>query len=182
MIKQTNRAIFLDRDGIINRAIIIRGKPFPPSSMEELEILPGVLNALKELKTMGFLNIVVTNQPDVARGVQRREIVEEIHAALINQLPLDDIMVCYHDDSDNCHCRKPLSGLLLMAAELYDIDLATSFMVGDRWRDIEAGKNAGCQTILIDYNYEEKKPATSPNFIAHTLAEASKWIIKQSLR
>ena len=110
--------------------------------------------ALEALREAGFRLIVVTNQPDVARGTQKREVVEAIHSELMEALPLDEIRVCFHDDADQCHCRKPAAGLLFDAS----VDLAMSFMVGDRWKDIEAGKLAGCRTVFIDYGYGEKQP------------------------
>ena len=152
------QAVFLERDGVINRAIVRDGKPYPPKDIDSLEILPGVLKALNTLHKRGFLLIVVTNQPDVARGVTSKFLVEEIHSYLSDSLPIDEFRTCYHDDNDHCACRKPLPGLLLEAAKEHQIDLKNSYMVGDRWRDIEAGKNAGCMTIFLDYNYNEKQP------------------------
>jgi len=174
-----NRAVFLDRDGVLNRAIIRDGKPYPPRSVEELEILPGVVEAYTRLQKAGFLLIVVTNQPDVARGTQRREVVEEIHEVLQAQLPVDDIRVCYHDDTDDYPCRKPRPGLILEAAREWRVDLAASFLVGDRWKDIEAGRRAGCRTVFIDYNYNEPRPE-SPDYRADSLAEAVDWILQHS--
>src|SRR6185436_14383127 len=107
------RAVFLDRDGVINRAIVRAGRPHPPASPAEFEILPGVPAALQRLKSAGFWLVLVTNQPDVARGTQTRAGVEALHASLRARLPLDDIRVCYHDDPDGCECRKPAPGLLL---------------------------------------------------------------------
>lgn len=179
MPSRPNRAVFLDRDGVLNRSLVKDGKPYPPLSLQELEILPQVTEALTILKNAGFLLICVTNQPDVARGKQKREIVEAIHEKLLNYLCLDEILTCYHDDRDHCQCRKPLPGLLLKAAEQYSIDLSQSFMVGDRWRDIEAGANAGCRTILIDYGYQEKGPLTAANLKVTSLKEAADWIINQ---
>src|SRR2546425_7331808 len=149
------RAVFLDRDGVLNRVTVIEGRPYPPACLTDFEILPGVVSACTELRAAGLLLIVVTNQPDVTRGTQRREVVEAINHALLAEVPLDDIKVCYHDDQDQCSCRKPLPGLLLEAAKEWQIDLSTRFMVGDRWRDIEAGRMAGCKTILIDREYKE---------------------------
>ncbi len=182
MSHESRRAVFLDRDGVINRCVIRDRKPYPPSFPEEVEILPGVSEALRRLKKAGFLLICVTNQPDVARGKQRREIVELIHENLLKSLPLDKIMVCYHDDSDRCRCRKPLPGMFLDAALEFSINLKESFMVGDRWRDIEAGQNAGCKTILIDYGYKERDPASPPDFKAGLLSEAAEWILRETER
>jgi D-glycero-D-manno-heptose 1,7-bisphosphate phosphatase len=172
-------AVFLDRDGVLNRAILEKGHAHPPATLDEVEILPGVPEALQALKARGYWLIVVTNQPDVARGRQSRAVVEDINALLQESLPLDQILVCYHDDADGCECRKPRPGLLLRAAEQHGIDLARSYMVGDRWRDIEAGQRAGCKTILIDYGYSE--PATAqPDHVAKSLSLAVEWILQQS--
>jgi D-glycero-D-manno-heptose 1,7-bisphosphate phosphatase len=170
------RAVFLDRDGVINRAIVREGKPFPPANMAQLEVLPGVEEALSKLHAAGFLLIVVTNQPDVARGTAKREDVEGINAHLSSLLPIDSFKTCYHDGVDGCQCRKPLPGALLDAAKEYQIDLSKSFMVGDRWRDIEAGSAAGCKTFFINYRYSEPMPET-PDFIVSSLLEAKKIIL-----
>lgn len=166
----------MDRDGVINRAIVCQGKPFPPSSLAELEILPAVSAALARLRAAGFRLIVVTNQPDVARGLQTREQVESLHAALRAQLPLDEIKTCYHDDNDRCSCRKPAPGMLLAAAQELDLDLSRSFMVGDRWRDIEAGQRAGCISLFVDYHYAESRPP-QPYIRVKSLLEAADWIL-----
>jgi D-sedoheptulose 7-phosphate isomerase len=175
-------AVFLDRDGVINRAFVRDGKPYPPPTPQDLEILPGVLEALRELKSHGYKLLVVTNQPDVGRGKLSREALDEMHRSLCAQLPLDDILVCCHTDQDNCDCRKPLPGMLLEAARKHNVDLASSFMVGDRWRDIEAGYNAGCKTILIDYGYSEKPPGHDPDLRVGSLREAADWIIRSTLK
>jgi D-glycero-D-manno-heptose 1,7-bisphosphate phosphatase len=167
-------AIFLDRDGVLNRTRFRNGKPIPPQSLRDLEILPGVPEALATLKTAGYALVVVTNQPDVARGVTSREVVEEMHRFLGRQLPIDEFRVCMHDDSDHCECRKPKPGLLL-AAPRYDV--GRSLMVGDRWRDVEAGRAAGCKaTILVDYGYDEAIP-NEPTVRVASLLEASQWIL-----
>ena len=152
------RAVFLDRDGVINEAVIRKGKPYPPASLSEIQITEGFESVLQKIDAAGFVIIGVTNQPDVARGSQSREAVEEINQYLLDNLPIETILVCYHDEKDACLCRKPKPGLILEAAALFDIDLANSYMVGDRWKDIEAGKNAGCKTIFINYAYSEKQP------------------------
>lgn len=171
-----SKAIFLDRDGVINQAITKNGCPLPPSTLDELVILPGVRDALGRLKAAGFLLIVVTNQPDVARGVISMQSVEIMNNFLLDALPLDEIRTCFHDDSDNCACRKPRPGALLDAASLHSIDLPSSFMVGDRWRDIEAGRLAGCKTIFIDYGYAEKQPE-APNYLVSSLSDAVPYIL-----
>ncbi len=172
----TTRAVFLDRDGVLNRAILRQGRPHPPASLAELEILPGVPQALARLRAAGFRLVVVTNQPDVARGTQTQAQVQALHHALQQRLPLDDFRVCYHDDPDGCACRKPAPGLILAAAREARLDLANSFLVGDRWRDIEAGRRAGCRTIWIDAGYAERQPA-QPDARVGSLAEAVEWIL-----
>jgi len=174
------RAVFLDRDGVINRAFVREGKPFPPPTPQELEILPDVPKALQDLKSQGYELLVVTNQPDVGRGKQSRAALDAIHQALSARLPLDDILVCCHTDQDKCDCRKPMPGMLLEAARKHNIDLGASFMVGDRWRDIEAGYNAGCRTILIDYGYAERPPDRMPDLRVGSLREAADWIIRST--
>jgi D-sedoheptulose 7-phosphate isomerase len=176
-------AVFLDRDGVLNRAVVRDGKPFPPpSDVEELELLPDVASSLRDLKAHGFSLFVITNQPDVARGTCTRESVEALHQTLASSLPIDDIFVCYHDDNDHCACRKPKPGLLFEAQRKHNIDLEGSFMVGDRWRDIDAGHSAGCKTILIDYGYRERKSAQPPEATVRSLREAADWIISSSAK
>lgn len=172
------KAIFLDRDGVINRAKIINGKPYPPLSIRELDILDGVSEAILKLRNANYLLIVVTNQPDVARGIVTKESVEEINKFIVGKIQIDEIKTCYHDDDAKCNCRKPLPGMILEAASIYDIDLKESYMIGDRWRDVEAGKRAGCKTIFIDYGYSEKKPKGF-HHSATSLLDAQKIILKE---
>lgn len=179
MTAAARQAVFLDRDGVLNRAIVRNGKPYPPASLTELQILPGTADALAVLQAAGFLLIGVTNQPDVARGTQRREVVEAINAVLLAALPLAEILVCYHDDRDGCSCRKPQPGLLFQAAATYGIDLPASFMIGDRWRDVGAGHRAGCRTVLLDYRYDEGAVEDPPDYTGHSLPEAAAWILRQ---
>lgn len=175
MMGVRNRAVFLDRDGVINRAIIKEGKPYPPSNLYEVEILPGVKEAIQFLKQAGFFLIVVSNQPDVARGITSKEAVEEINHFLAHSLPIDKFIMCY-EDSDLSECRKPRPGMLLAGAKEFNIDLETSFMVGDRWRDVDAGIAAGCKTIFIDYGYDEKQPVRF-DFSVKSLIEATRIIL-----
>jgi len=167
----TRPAVFLDRDGVINRAIVRDGIPFAPASLQDLEIMPSVFEALNTLKAHGYLTVVVTNQPDVARGTASRGAVESIHQRLKGELAIDAILTCFHDDADDCNCRKPKPGLLLQAARDFNIDLSSSFMVGDRWRDVEAGERAGCKTFFVDHNYREQAPK-SYDFRVDSLMEA----------
>ncbi|MFC1491333.1 D-glycero-alpha-D-manno-heptose-1,7-bisphosphate 7-phosphatase [Nitrospinota bacterium] len=171
------RCVFLDRDGVLNRAVVQSGTPYPPAGLDELEILPGVAEACASLREAGFLLVVVTNQPDVARGSQSRDVVEAINGYLGKRLPIDDFRVCYHDDSDECACRKPKPGMLVGAAEDLGIDLSSSFMVGDRLKDIEAGNRAGCKTVLIESPYLEEGDAEA-DFRTSSLAKGAKWVIE----
>jgi len=172
------RAVFLDRDGVINEAVVKDGKPYPTADAASLRIPEGTAEALARLKRRGYLLLVVTNQPDVARGKQSREAVEEINRHLGAALALDDVLTCYHDDGDDCECRKPKPGLILRAAQRYGIDVHRSYLIGDRWRDIDAGANAGCKTILIDLGYRERLPASPPDYRVASLPEAVDWILK----
>jgi D-glycero-D-manno-heptose 1,7-bisphosphate phosphatase len=174
---QAPRAVFLDRDGVLNGVSLENGRPHPPSSRDQLEILPGVPEALRALREAGYLLVVVTNQPDVARGTTTRAEVEGINDFLMHSLGLDAIDVCFHDDQDRCSCRKPAPGLLLAAAERFGIDLAASFMVGDRWRDIEAGRRAGCRTILVGSGYGEDF-TSKPDVTASSLHAGAQWILR----
>jgi len=174
----TARAVFLDRDGVLNEAVVRDGRPYPPPDAESMKIFPDAAPALAGLKAAGFLLIVVTNQPDVARGAQSRAAVEAMNAVLAARLPLDDFFICWHEDRDQCGCRKPKPGLLREAADRYGIDLQASFLIGDRWRDIDAGAAGGCRTIWIDRQYQERKPTAEPDFRAVSLQQAAEWILK----
>ncbi len=171
------RAVFLDRDGVINNTRLRDGVPRPPASVEDLQILPGVAQALSALRAAGFALVVVTNQPDVARGSTTRESVEEIHERIGRELCVDAILTCFHDDCDDCDCRKPRPGLLLRAAREFDLDVTASFMVGDRWRDLEAGARAGCRTFYIDCGYEEQAPL-SFDYRVRSLHEAADIVLE----
>jgi D-glycero-D-manno-heptose 1,7-bisphosphate phosphatase len=169
-------AVFLDRDGVLDRAVVRAGKPHPPGTLAELEILPGVAEACAALRRAGFLLIAVTNQPDVRRGTQRRETVDAINDEVRRCLALDDVRTCFHDDADRCGCRKPEPGLLVDAARDWGIALASSVMVGDRWRDVESGRRAGCWTVFIDHGYDERRP-DAPDLVTASLPEAVPWIV-----
>ena len=166
------KAVFLDRDGVINEAFIKDGLPFSPRSIEELKILPGVKEAIIRLKKLNFICLVITNQPEVTRGKINKNTVIKMNNFLKKEIELDDFFVCYHDDNDNCNCRKPTPGLLLQASKIWNVDFKKSFMIGDRWKDIKAGQVVGCNTIFLDYNYKDIKPK-NPNFITDTLLNAT---------
>jgi D-glycero-D-manno-heptose 1,7-bisphosphate phosphatase len=165
------RAAFLDRDGVINASIKDHGIPIPPRSLEEVVILEGVEEAVQLLKLHNFLPIVVSNQPDVARGITSYLKVSEINRYIGEKLDIQHFYVCFHDDKDLCVCRKPLPGLIKSAATQLDLNISSSFLVGDRWRDIEAGQRAGCKTFFIDYSYPETQPE-SPFTRVSSLLEA----------
>jgi D-glycero-D-manno-heptose 1,7-bisphosphate phosphatase len=171
------KAVFLDRDGVINANLERDGKPVAPTSLAEFRILPGVPEAVRRLKDAGYLLIIVTNQPDVANGITSKATVEAMHAEILRQMPIDDIMICLHTDADNCTCRKPKPGLILAAAAKHNIDLASSTIVGDRWRDILAGQTAGCRTIFVDHGYVQDRPATAEKSVG-SLAEATEFILR----
>lgn len=178
---QRHRAVFLDRDGVINRALIRDGKPYPATCLEEFEILPDVGEACRRLKSSGYFLIVVTNQPDVGRGALPQSAVEAIHAFMCQQLPLDRVEVCYHPSQgqSDCKCRKPRPGMLLRAARALGLDLAQSWMVGDRWRDIDCGHAAGCRTIFIERGYAESL-RQRPDFRAVSLRDAADLILRET--
>jgi len=176
---KANKAVFLDRDGVINRPIIVDGKPYPARTVADFEILPGVNQACSDLKKAGYLLVVVTNQPDVGRGILKKEVVEAIHETMMQHLPIDRVEVCYHagaEFGEECECRKPRPGMLINAAAALSIDLAQSVMIGDRWRDIDCGKRAGCKTIFIDWGYNEPLHE-QPDFKAATLLESAELIL-----
>lgn len=172
------RAVFLDRDGVINQAKLVGSKPYPPVSIEEFILLPGVPQACRRLKEAGFLLVVATNQPDVGRGTLTHEAVEVIHKHMCRLLPIDRVEVSYApgDEQPPDDFRKPRPGMLRRAAAALGIDLENSFMVGDRWRDIDCGHAAGCTTLFIDYGYAEelKQP---PHYRVRSLLEAANIIL-----
>jgi D-glycero-D-manno-heptose 1,7-bisphosphate phosphatase len=170
------RAVFLDRDGVINRAYVTDGVSLPPRTLLEVEILDGVVESIAMLKSAKFEIVVVTNQPDVARGVTTKEFVESVHLYLGTKLDIQEFYTCFHDNNDYCDCRKPKDGLLRKAARELGIDLFRSYLVGDRWRDIGAGQTAGCRCYFIDYSYAEPPPEM-PFTRVSSLAEATLDII-----
>ena len=174
-------AVFLDRDGVLNEVNVRDGKPYSPDSLADLVIVPDAADALALLRSHGFRLVMVTNQPDIARGRISREEVARINRYLSSRLPIDAIEVCEHDDADNCDCRKPKPGMLIRAAARDGISLSESFMIGDRWRDIEAGHRAGCRAILIGDGYAGERKAT-PDVAMASLTDAAKWILAQPTR
>jgi D-glycero-D-manno-heptose 1,7-bisphosphate phosphatase len=170
-------AVFLDRDGVLNQSVVRRGKPYPPASLDELVLADGAADACKSLVDAGFVLIGVTNQPDVSRGTTDLTTVEAINRVVQQRMRLSEMRVCLHDDIDQCACRKPKPGMLIDAAALMNIDLKASVTVGDRWRDVAAGRAAGTATVFIDLGYDERRP-NNPDHVATSLAEAVPWIIE----
>lgn len=171
-----NRAVFFDRDGVIVEAVVRGGRPYPPDDLASMRLTAGAKDTLNALKAAGFLIIVVTNQPDVATGRQTRAVVESMHRKLSAELPIDEIKACFCVEGDGCDCYKPKPGMLLEAAADWDIDLGRSYIVGDRWRDVGAGRAAGCITIFLDMGYEEQRP-DSPDFEVSDLEEAGRVVL-----
>ena len=153
------KAIFLDRDGILNYIIHRDGKYVSPRTFKEFQLKEGIEEFTQEIKKRKFLIIVITNQPDIARGFMRTEDLEKMHRFLTKSCLIDKIIICPHDDANNCACRKPKAGMLVEAAKEWRIDLKNSFIVGDTWKDIGAGKNAGCKTILWKMVYNDNVDA-----------------------
>jgi D-glycero-D-manno-heptose 1,7-bisphosphate phosphatase len=170
------RAVFLDRDGVISANVQRDGQPVAPTSMADFRILPGVEEATRRLKELGFILIVVTNQPDISTGRNSMETLDRMHDEMRRRLPLDEIKVCIHVDADRCHCRKPKPGMLLEAARERHIELSQSIMIGDRWRDMEAGQAAGCLTIMIGDESNRERLST-PDKTVRSLPEAVAYII-----
>lgn len=170
------RAVFLDRDGVINANAVRNGRPVAPTTMEEFRFLPGVREAVERLKAAGFAVIVITNQPDIATGRTAAATVFAMHEHIRRHLAVDEIKVCQHVDADDCDCRKPRPGMILTAAAERRIDLSASYVVGDRWRDVEAGRMAGCLTIFVDCGYEQDGPMR-PDKIVRSLPEAVSFIV-----
>lgn len=169
------KAVFLDRDGVLNQTIFRDGKPRAPYTVQDFYLFDGVPEAIELLRKNNFTLIVVTNQPDVARGWVSKEAVDAVNVKLRELIRVDDIKICFHDTSENCSCRKPKPGMLIEASRERDIDLKSSFMIGDRHSDVEAGIAAGCRTILIGEG--DHSSDVQPDFKFNSLLEAARLII-----
>lgn len=177
-------AVFLDRDGTLNRQVIRDGRPYPPAKLEEFVLFPDVVEACARLAGAGYALVVATNQPDVGRGTQEQSVVEAMHARLRAWVPqIERVEVCYAPGLDRLappdRRRKPEPGMLLDAAAALGLDLAKSWMVGDRWRDIDCGLRAGVRTVFIDFGYAEELRA-APDFSVKTFAEAATVILREN--
>ncbi len=164
-------AVFLDRDGILCRSVVREGKPYPPAGWSSFALVEGAKDGCDRLRHQGFALVCVTNQPDLSRGSADAKLVNAMNDHLRRELMLDDIRVCMHDDKDGCACRKPKPGLIVDAARDHGVDLTRSYMVGDRWRDMGAGRTAGCRCVFVDYGYDERRPESS-DFVAKNVVEA----------
>jgi len=179
--KIKRRAVFLDRDGVINKPVVREGRPYPPAEVKDFELYEDVVAGCAQLKAIGYLLVVVTNQPDVARGAQTRATVDVMHRKMLDALPqIARIEVCWHAGAawaDPCDCRKPQPGMVLRAAKALNIDLTQSFLIGDRWRDVDCGHGAGCRTVFVDRNYSEalRQP---PNWTVQSFAQAVEVILR----
>jgi D-glycero-D-manno-heptose 1,7-bisphosphate phosphatase len=174
-------AVFVDRDGTLNVQMVRDGFPYPPQSVDEFRLFDGVPEACRALKAAGFALVVATNQPDVARGTQSKAAVEAMHAKLMELVPeIDRIEVCYDAGrGEPSRRRKPEPGMLLDAAADLGLDLKQSWMIGDRWRDIDCGKRAGVRTVFIDFGYAEKLDEL-PDFTVRSFREAAQRVLKSS--
>jgi len=170
-------AVFLDRDGVIVVPEFRDRRSFAPRRLEDFRLYPEAAASLHRLKRAGFLLAVVTNQPDVGNGVTPRSEVDAMHQIMTRELPVDTVKACFHGQADHCDCRKPKPGMILEAAAELGIDLAKSFMVGDRKGDVDAGRAAGCTTVFIDLGYAETAP-DAPDYVVRSIAEAADVIIK----
>jgi D-glycero-D-manno-heptose 1,7-bisphosphate phosphatase len=171
-------AVFLDRDGTLNVQVVRDGKPYAPTRLDDFKIIEGVPEACRALKAAGFSLVVATNQPDVGRGEVAREVIESMHVLLLQQVPeIDRVEVCYDPGrGEKSQRRKPEPGMLLDAAAAIGIDLGLSWMVGDRWRDVECGKRAGVKTVFIDCGYDEELKSL-PDHTVKTFHEAASVIL-----
>ncbi len=170
------RAVFLDRDGVLSIPEFRDGRSYAPRRIEDFRLYPEAAEDLFRLRAVGLALVVVTNQPDVGNGLVERGVVEAMNERMARDLPLDRVEVCWHGQDHGCECRKPRPGMLRSAARALGLDLARSFMVGDRAGDVEAGRAAGCRTVFIDLGYHEPRPA-APDAVVRSLTEATRWIL-----
>jgi D-glycero-D-manno-heptose 1,7-bisphosphate phosphatase len=173
------RAIFLDRDGVLVIPEFRDGRSFAPTRLDHYEFYPDAPAALSRLKAVGFKLVIVTNQPDVGKGLIAEDVVNEMHDRLRKAMPVDAVKACFHPQSVGCGCRKPKPGMLIEAARELQIDLTRSYMVGDRASDVEAGEAAGCRTVFIDLDYRERKPP-APTFAVRSVTEAADCILNSN--
>ncbi len=170
-------AVFFDRDGVLNEATVRDGVPRPPQSLDELRVISSARDAVAAVRAAGFVPVIVTNQPDVARSTQRIAVVEALNEAVTRAVGIEATYVCVHDDTDGCDCRKPKPGLLLRAARDHGLSLSESYLIGDRQKDMVCGRAAGCTTVFIDRGYDETPADVDADFKVATIAEAVRCIL-----
>lgn len=172
------RAVFFDRDGVLNEVVEREGEPGSPRALSELVVTPGAADVIHRLRAAGLRAFVITNQPDIARGRVSAAAADAIMAAVLSVLPLDDALVCPHDDADGCACRKPQPGMIERLAARWGVDAHASWVVGDRWRDVEAGRAAGCRTVLLRRAYNAGVGADA---VVENLEEAGDRILSDTV-
>jgi len=155
-----NKAIFLDRDGVLVKSFTRKGKAYAPTKLKDFKIYKDSTRCVKKLNSLGFKIFVITNQPDVGKKLISKSTLNKMHNKLKKKIEIDKIYTCIHTQDQKCTCRKPKPGMILKAAKVYKINLKKSYMIGDRSSDIICGNKAGCKTIFINRNYKEKKPLT----------------------
>jgi D-glycero-D-manno-heptose 1,7-bisphosphate phosphatase len=143
------QAVFIERDGVLNAARVEKQQQISPVTLEDFQLHEDAAPLLKKLKATGLILIVTTNQPGLSRGYQSRRELDRMHDRLRKVFPLDDILVCPHDETDRCPCRKPKPGLLAEAAFKWHLNLEHSYVISDKWQDAEAARNAGCTSLLL---------------------------------
>ena len=174
-----NKAVFLDRDGVLTIPLFRHGRSYAATDLKGFKIYPESKEALHLLKKAGFLLVIVTNQPDINRGIITKSTMELMNSSLAERLPIDTIKICPHIREENCLCRKPKPGLLMEACAEFGIDTLQSYMIGDRSSDMEAGRSLSCKTIFIDLGYTAEKKPSQMDFQCKGILEATKWILSQ---
>lgn len=172
----SRRAVFLDRDGVLTEAIVRDNRAYAPVTLSEFRLVVDAAEQVARLRAAGLVCIVFTNQPEVARGTLAKNVLEDMHRRLRTEVSVDDVFVCEHDSTEGCDCHKPRTGMIYEAAARWGISVAASFVVGDRWRDIEAGRAAGCYTVLIQRSYSQ---CSSADVSVSGLKEAVDVILEQ---
>jgi len=175
------RAVFLDRDGVLVVPEFRDGRSYAPRTLQAYGFYPEAKGALEALKAAGYLLIVVSNQPDVGAGLISREIMRAMTNRLFHELPVDAVKICFHTRADECGCRKPLPGMLFAAANEYGIDLAASYMIGDRSSDVAAGRAAGCKTVFIDLGYTAEEKPDRADHVVGSVAQAADCILIEAV-
>lgn len=176
------RAVFLDRDGVLNRVVLRDGGAGggevigSPRTVAEFSLTEGAAEVVSRLRGAGYLAFVVTNQPDIERGLLDPAELEAMSAILRDEVGVDEVVVCPHDDAAGCRCRKPKPGMLEELAARWGVDLSASYMVGDSWRDMEAGRAAGCTTVLVRRPYNE---GVSADVVVRELREVPGQLLRE---